>query len=184
MPSNCASRITPSHSCGLHLARRDPLAHAFDENLGAGAGQRFHAGLLQPHEHVARRHVLDVREADDLRNRERMNVDVRVLARARARRASRTIRCRSSGLTPPWIMICVAPWSAAYLTRSSTVIVRHRVAFFVVLGPEERAEGAVHVADVRVVDRRVDDVGDDVASDASACDARARPRRARGGRPR
>ena len=28
---------------------------------------------------------------------------------------------RSSGFTPPWIMICVAPWSAAYFTRSSTL---------------------------------------------------------------
>ena len=47
------------------------------------------------------------------------------------------------------------------------LVVRHRIAFFVLLGPEERAERAVHVADVRVVDRRVDDVGDDVAADTS-----------------
>jgi hypothetical protein len=42
------------------------------------------------------------------------------------------------------------------------LVVRHRVAFLVLFGPEERTEGAVHVADVGVVDRRVDDVGDDL----------------------
>ena len=63
-------------------------------------------------------------------------------------------------------------------------VVRHRVAFFVMLGPEERAKGAVHVADVRVVDRRVDDVGDDVARMHRQCAARARRRPDRGCRPR
>ena len=43
------------------------------------------------------------------------------------------------------------------------LVVRHGVAFFVMLGAEEGAERAVHVADVGVVDRRIDHVGDDVA---------------------
>ena len=41
------------------------------------------------------------------------------------------------------------------------LIVRKRSSFLVMLGPEECAERAVHVADVGVVDRRVDHVGDD-----------------------
>ena len=41
-------------------------------------------------------------------------------------------------------------------------VVRHRIAFLVFFRAEKRAEGTVHVADVRVVDRRVDDVGHDV----------------------
>ncbi len=37
------------------FARRDALAHALDENLGAGAGERFQTSRLEAFQHRARR---------------------------------------------------------------------------------------------------------------------------------
>ena len=54
---------------------RDLLAHARREDLGAAAGQRIEAGLDQPLEHLAIRHLVDVGEERDLDGGEALQVN-------------------------------------------------------------------------------------------------------------
>ena len=159
--------MTPSHSSGFTLRAEMRLRTRSTRISAPAPGSDFMPAALQPRQHLARRNPFDVREPDDLRNRERVDVD---LADTRGRTRSKS---RSNQSMPQFGIDAALNHDLrrtlidGVLHALEHLIVRHRVAFFVMLGPEERAERAVHVADVGVVDRRVDDVGDDVAADAS-----------------
>ncbi len=57
------------------LVWADRLAHGLDEYLGAAARQRVEARVAQPPEHRLDAQVVEAREVDDLRRRERVDVD-------------------------------------------------------------------------------------------------------------
>ena len=162
MPSSCASRITPSHSCGLTLRAEMRLRTRSTRISAPAPGSDFMPAAFRRAEHVARRDALDVREADDLRDRQRVDVDACGYS---ARTRSKSV----SNHSMPQLRIDAAldhdlrrALIHGVLHAIEHLVVRHRVAFAVLLRPEERAERAVHVAHVRVVDRRVDHVGHDV----------------------
>jgi len=93
---------------GDDLARADPLADALDQNLGAGTGKRFHPGGLEAHQDLARRQFFDLREPGDLRDRERVDVDVGVFARDAPEELFEPGQPQLR-VDAAWIMICVAP---------------------------------------------------------------------------
>ena len=149
--------MIPQPLVRFDLARADALAHALDENLRTGSRQRLEARGLEALEHRARREALDLRESVDLRDGERMDVDARIFG---AHAFEQTLEPFD-----PQIRVDAAldhdlrrALVGGELHAREHLVVRHRVAFAVLLGTEERAERAVDVADVRVVDRRIDHV--------------------------
>ena len=62
---------------GMLLARRDQVAHAVGEDLGAAAGHRVEAGVLQLAQHLLVRAALELRDVVDLGRRVELEMDVR-----------------------------------------------------------------------------------------------------------
>ncbi len=161
IPSDCASRITPSHSWGLTLRAEMRLRTRSTRISAPAPGSDFMPASFNRR---ARRDVVvcfDVRQADDLRHRERMQVGLRILAPHAAKKRFEPFDAEfriDAALDHDLGRALID----RILDALEHAIVRHGIAFFVVLGPEECAESAMHVADICVVDRRIDDVGDDV----------------------
>ena len=76
-PSSCQTRWTLSQSSVEHLAARDLLADAIDQNLAAAARQAAQAGRFQPLEHRPQRQLRDLGEVMNLRRAEAVDVDLR-----------------------------------------------------------------------------------------------------------
>ena len=62
---------------GVLLARRDERAHAVGEDLGAAAGHRVEAGVLQLAQDLLVRAALELRHVVDLGRRVELEMDVR-----------------------------------------------------------------------------------------------------------
>ncbi len=182
--SSCASRMTPSHSSGLTLRAEIRLRTRSTRISAPAPGSDFMPAALRRTSTSRTRHVLDLGESRRLR---RPRASGCPPAETRARRALESASNHSSaelGVDAALDHDLRRALIGCVFHALEHLVVRHGVAFFVMLGPEERAERAVHVADVGVVDRRIDHVGDDVASDRAASGARARRRRDRANRPR
>ncbi len=74
-PVRGARRFEPFFARNFVVADHPP--HAIAENLRASAGQRVHAGIAQPLEHLARRNLRPLRQIADLHHGEGLEMHLR-----------------------------------------------------------------------------------------------------------
>ena len=79
VPVRLAHDVEPLVRRGLAVGE-NVFANAIDENLGTAARNRLQTGVFQACDHVIETHPLELGDKLDLRRRERMQVDLRVLA--------------------------------------------------------------------------------------------------------
>ena len=143
----------------LRLLRRDDLADAVDEDLGASAGDRVEPRVAEPRQRGGDGQLRAARDVLDLGRRQRVQVD-RVALLERAEEVLVVV--------DPEVRVVAAlheDAGAADRERLLDLLVddrlREQVALGAVAGPAvEGAEVAVGDADVRVVDVAVDDERD------------------------
>ena len=76
-PSSCHCATDVEPIVGQHLAARDFLANAIDENLRPAAGQAAEAGRFQSLEHRAERQLRELVQRVNFRRREGVHVHLR-----------------------------------------------------------------------------------------------------------
>src|SRR5271167_1798650 len=147
---------------GQAFQARDLVAHFIVENFGAATGNGIESGIAQPPDRIFDAQAADLGDADDLRRREAVQVDLR----------KALLDAAQQGLIPLDLQIRMQPalqqdscatqlHGFAYLLINSFEI--KDIAFFRQLAFEraiEGAEGAVLSAEIGVIDIPVDDVGD------------------------
>ena len=143
---------------GGGLLGRDDLAHAFDEDLGAAAGDAVEASLLEVEEHVAHGALLQLGEVRDLRRAHAVDPDLRVALLQVGEQLREPV-----GLEFRVVATLQQQLDAALRNELFDLLVddfaRQHVALGVAGTAVERAEAAVRDADVRRVEVAVDDVG-------------------------
>ena len=136
------------------------LADAVDEDLGAAAGNAVEAGRDEPFDDCRRRQPIEPRDVQDLRRRQRVQLEVRISRLHRAEQILVPLE-RQIGIVTALqqqLVAADARSSRRSCGRSPRSRARSRRCRPLAV---ERAEVAARDADVRVVDVAVDDVGDD-----------------------
>ena len=144
---------------GGRLLRRDDLADAVDEDLGAAAGDRVEPGVAQARQRLGDRELGAAGGVLHLGGRERVQVDL--VARLDRREEILVVVHPEIGM----VAALHEQAGAAERERLLDLLEDHRLRQQVALAPVtgtavEGAEVAVRVADVRVVQVAVDDEGD------------------------
>ena len=141
---------------GVHLLRRDDVAHAVDEDLGAAARDRVEAGVPQARECLGDGQLRAARRVHDLRRRERVEVDP--VACFDRREEILVVVDAEIGMMAALHEQAGAAEGECLLDLLEDDRLRQQVALALVAGPAvEGAEVAVGDADVRVVEVAVDD---------------------------
>ena len=159
IPRSCASRITPIHSSGCILRAEIRLRTRSTKISAPAPGSDF-MPAARSRSSTWRGSLLDLRETVISETESEWISTSGNCARTR-RTAARTTRSQlriDAALDHDLRRAVIG----RVLDAREDLVVRHRVAFAVFLGAEERAERTVHVADIGVVDGGVDDVGYDL----------------------
>ena len=153
---------------GRLLARRDQLPDARGEDLGAAARQRAEAGVLEHAQDLVVRAALELRHVVDLGGR----VELEMHVRERRLQLAQDVRVELE------VDVRVLAVHAMDLGEARELVLRDRVLdelvgaegvrVLLLLGLRERAELALHAADVRLVQVEVLDEEDLVAAAAHA----------------
>ena len=145
------------------LQRRDLVADLVDENFAAAAGNRAEPRFLEARDDLLQRHAEDFREMVELRRREPVDVDRRVVRPDVVEQVQVVIDAELR-MMPALHQNLRAADRLELLDLFADLLGRKHVRVVLALGAHERAELAVDVADVRVIDVPVDDVGDDLVA--------------------
>ncbi len=162
-PSSWAMAMASSQRSLLHLSGamrlRTRSTRISPPPPGIGAEARF----LELGDDLAHRHLKHLREVVELRRAERVDVDVRVFLADVVEQVEIPVD-RQLRVMPALHEDLDAADGGEFVEFLVDLLVGEDVMVGVLLGAVERAELAVHVADVRVIDVAVDDVGDDLVA--------------------
>ncbi len=153
---------------GMLLAGRDDLAHAVGEDLGATAGERLHAGCEQLLQHLLVREARELRHVVHLGRREALERHVGQRGLEAADEVEVVVEVEVGALAADHVDLAVRIQLVALdgVLRQRPDLPRVRAVLLV--RARERAELALHAADVRVVEVEVVDEVDLVAAPAQA----------------
>ena len=145
------------------LERRDAFAHAIDENFAAATGDRAKARGVKIGDDFFKRFVEDIAEVNELARAEAVNVHLRKL-RFDVREQVEVPLLGKFRMMPALHENLRAAERDGFLDFAVHFVVRDDVGIVVTLDAVERAELAIHVANIGVIDVAIDDVSDDVVA--------------------
>ncbi len=164
-PSRCAMRMTSSQWSVSHLSGEMRLRTASTRISPPPPGMGAEARLLEARDDLLQRQAEDLREMVELRRREAVDVDRRVVLPDVLQQVQVVVDAEL-GVVPALHEDLRAADGLELLDLLADLLGREHVVVLVALGAHEGAELAVDVADVRVIDVAVDDVGDDLVAAA------------------
>ena len=145
---------------GFAFQRSDAVAHRVHEDFAAAAGDAAESGVLEFRDDLAQRHLEYFGKMLKLWRAETVDIDVRIF-RADVRKHVEIPLDAELRMVPALQQNLHAADGGEFVELLIQLLAREHIVVVVFLRAVERAELAIHVADVRVVDVAVHDVGDD-----------------------
>src|SRR5260370_5107322 len=167
---HCGARSQSELVCELHhfqplvavnFQRRNPFAHAINQNFAAAARNRTQPRILEFRDHLAQRHAESFREMLEFRRTKSVDVNVRISVPYVVQKIDVPVEWQF-GMVATLHQDLNAPRGRKLVKLLIDLLERKDVMIFIFLRSIKRAELAVHVADVRIINVSIHNVSHDL----------------------